>query len=389
MKIFTVVLLSFVLVFNAIADEAPAENDAAEEYDIIEAIGLLRKNSVVLEVGDMKAQWSEVHPMFAKLLKDLGNKRVEESKAVERIRSVFQSIATRGILLQEANAMKIEVTDEDRKAFEEDLEKNLEGNDRGMTKEKFIASFAKDKSTMVRLTYEDALKLMKLDKVKFGDLTVPDVEVDMYIRYRKAMNEVINQRNAETRKLFATLKDEKGIDDDEGFMELARKYSEGRESDNGGILNYDFTREDLADINDLKEFTWNVGETTPMFETATDFRIMRMMAVVPQDDKNAPEKYRVAQILHGKIPIQQVDDREALREEMLPKKKKQAIDDYVKSLEKKYKVNSRLFPKGLWDDSPAKPAREPDVVKLDGKNAENGRKAVEQDKKTEKSEIKE
>ncbi len=373
--------------------EAPQgkKADAAQEeqFDLLEAIGLLRGNSVVLEVGDKKLTWRDAHPSLSRILK-ANQKENDAATAEKRIRDVFQAITSRGLLLCEAEAMNVTVSDEERKAFEADLEKNLEGNDRGMTKEKFIASFNKNGSNMANLSYDDVLRLMKLDKIKFGNITISDKELAFYIRYRKAVNELYKQKNDETKKAFSTLLDMPGINTDEGFQKIAREYSEGMESENGGILNYDFTREDLAEVNDLKSFDWKVGETTPVLETENDLRIMRILSVLPKQKEGDPEKFRVAQILHGKIPLMDVDNKEAITAEMLTKKKKKAIDDFVQELQAKYKVASRLFPDGIWlkEEEQKTPKRQTEVVELNNqasRNAENGEKQPPTQKKDEKS----
>ena len=351
------------------ADEAkPAENAAqekkteavqaeADKFDLLEAIGLLRSNSVVLEVGDKKLAWLDVYPFISPVLRN-NQKESDRSRTEKIIHDFFQSVAARGLLLSEAESMGITVNDEERKEFEADLEKNLEGNDRGMTKEKFIASFNKKGSNMASLSFDDVLKLIKLDKIKFGDVAISDHELALYIRYLQAMNDAIKQKNDETKKHFASLLNIPDINTDDGFMNVAREYSEGRESDNGGVLDYDFTREDLAEINDLKSFDWKVGETTPVFETENDLRIMRILAAIPPEKKGEPEKYRVAQILHGKIALMDVKNKDAIRAEMLSKKKKKAIDDFVVALQSKFKVSSCLFPNGIWESEEQKQSTE-------------------------------
>ena len=364
------------------AKVAPAE-EKDDSFDLFEAIGLLNGNSIVLEVGDKKVAWRDVHPMVSRILK--ANKKESDRPTTEkRIHEFFQSMASRGLLLNEAEAMNITVTDEERKAFEEDLERNLAGNDRGMTKEKYIASFNKNGSNMANLSFDDVLKLIKLDKIKFGNVAITDLELAAYIRYRNAMNEAIKQKNAETRKAFESLMTMEGINTDDGFMKLARAYSEGRESENGGVLNYDFTRADLAEINDLKSFDWKVGETTPVLETEYDLRIMRILAAIPPEKDGEPEKYRVAQILHGKIALMDNSNKEALKAEMLTKKKKKAIDDFVLALQNKYKVTSRLFPDGLWpQEEPQKNnKRMPERVNLN--DALKEKTAKDTEKKAEK-----
>jgi hypothetical protein len=77
-------------------------------------------------------------------------------------------------------------------------------------------------------------------------------------------------------------------------------------------------------------------------------------------------------------------DKEALKAEMLTKKKKKAIDDFVIALQSKYKVTSRLFPDGLWpkEEPQNKIKKMPEKVNLNEALKEKASKDTE--KKAEK-----
>ena len=79
----------------------------------------------------------------------------------------------------------------------------------------------------------------------------------------------------------------------------AKEVSEGTESARGGELDYDFDRDELAQALELPSFDWKVGETTPLLESSSSYRIMRVLRELPAEKEGIKPKIRVAQILIG------------------------------------------------------------------------------------------
>lgn len=329
------------------AKKTPKKAPQETSVDLSAAFMFMQPDTVVLSAGDLKLTWKEFKPTAMRLMPK-GKAQVDNNTLARQIRLLFQNMATRGLLLQEARSMNIEVSEEEKISYEAELEKSLKGNSQGLTKEKYIRSMNKKSSTLQKLSYPDTLKLIKLDKIKFDKIELKQDELDFYLSYMKTVNQSLAAKNDNMRKNIQSLFKDPTINTDKGFAELAKEFSEGTEATWGGELQMDFTRQELADVNEMKSFDYKVGETTPLIETSTAFRIMRVLRTVPQEDNNAPEKIRVAQMLFTKLQMEDLSKLDEIKLELTAKKKKQAIQDFAIELTKKYPVSSPLFPEGLW-----------------------------------------
>lgn len=353
--------------------ESPAKEEEKDIIPLSERIALLTPSTTALQIGEEKLAWRELQPMLAHSIRRFA--KTKDAKELEKnTRKQLQNIAKRGVLYLEAKALNIEITEEERKAFEADLEANLQNNTQGMTKEKYIANFPAESKNILKLSFADNLKIIKLDQIKFSGLKITDKELELYIKYLQAVNEGIKTHNDKRKLSIEALRKDATIETAEGFEALAREYSEGKESDWGGEVKYDFTRKELAEVNEIDSFDWKEGETTPVLETETAFRIMRVLSVTPGKD-GEPETLRVAQILCGKIAKEDISDKAKLKSYMLSKKKEDAINKYTAELMKKYPVSSILFPDGLWETPKA---QQPAPAKQEEKPAEQAPKAAEE-----------
>jgi hypothetical protein len=202
-------------------------------------------------------------------------------------------------------------------------------------------------SRLVKLSFDDTLLVIKLDKEKFKDLELTEQEKAVCRQYLNTINNNVNKQNEQHRLSLTKLADDPEIKTDDGFAKNAKDISEGTESARGGELDYDFERDELAKALELPAFDWKVGETTPMLESSSCYRIMRVLREVPPEKEGDKPKIRVAQILIGKLATQPTDD-ETLRVKFLPNKKKNMLAAYAQELSKKYPVTTVFFPNGLW-----------------------------------------
>jgi len=327
--------------------KAPKKDDDVPDYATMMAF--LKPSTVVLKVGELSLTWKEISPNLRSLAsKQKDGKKMDPKKLAGELRRRVQRMAKVGLFLQEARARKIEVSKEERERYLSDMVAKLKQSGKNITKENYLGKFKKTgESTMAQLTLDDTLRMVKLEEQLFGDVDLTEQEYGAYINYLKAVNESINKENKKRKAQVQTLLDDPLIKTDEGFATLAKEYSEGKESSKGGELDYDFTREELAEVNDLKSFDWQVGDVTPVLETEFSFRIMRVLRVsVPAKD-GQPEKYRMAQLLFAKLANED-GSREGVKAKVLPLKKKKLLDDYAMELTTKYPVTCVLFPEGLW-----------------------------------------
>lgn len=335
-----------------------AAKPAEEQNDIplSTVLMMMKPGTVVLNAGKLKATWKDIYPFVKRYLvkenKIAGkesNPEEEETLLRANLRMRFQEIAQRAILLQEAEEAGIAVTDEERAAYEKELEEGLAGNNEGLTKDDVIAAIKSNAGGYLYPSYDETLKIQKFTKEKFKNLSVTKEEIQTYIMYKGAVNRALAKNNDNTREGINSLLQRPEINTDEGFAALAKEFSDGVEASWGGELKVDFTREELADINSIKSFTWNEGENTPVIETETAFRIMRVLKVNPPQGDQKEETLHVAQILNAKIAVENLEDKETIRKMLTTKKFKRTLDAFVQSQKEKYKLSSILFPEGIWE----------------------------------------
>ena len=315
--------------------------------DITSMMMFLKPESVVMKVGDMDVKWSEIQPWIRlqQQKAQRNNQTLDSKDLLKTLRAYLIQLASRGLFLQEAKSLGLTVTEENKKDFEHELEQILKL--RKQDKAEYMRRFDVPVSRLVKLSFDDTLLVIKLDKEKFKDLELTEQEKAVCRQYLSTINNNVKKQNEQHRSSLAKLADDPEIKTDDGFAKNAKEISEGTESARGGELDYDFERDELAKALELPAFDWKVGETTPMLESSSCYRIMRVLREVPPEKEGDKPKIRVAQILIGKLATQPTDD-EALRVKFLPNKKKNMLAAYAQELSKKYPVTTVFFPNGLW-----------------------------------------
>ncbi|MGI5924387.1 MAG: peptidylprolyl isomerase [Lentisphaeria bacterium] len=331
-------------------DQAVAASAAAEirpePVDLATMMAFMRPNTVVLTVGDMTLQWQEIKPLVTQLLH--GQRPESPEIASETLRILMQRAATRGLYLHEANARNIQVSEKQKQHNDELLDKALRTGDHGISKDDFKKDFATEKSSLLSLTEDDAQRVVTLGNQMLAEITVSEEEITQHMMVSKAMLESFKKQNEGIKKFISGLLADPQSQSDSGFARLAREHSEGTEASRGGVLNYDFTRKELAEVNYLDHFDLQPGQTSGIMETPTAFRVMRVLAELPTEQEDTPKKLRMAQWLFRKLPEEKEQNREQIREKILLAKQKNAISDIAKKLQKKYPVTCIFFPEGLW-----------------------------------------
>ena len=358
------------IAFQLIAQEAPVNPPAApaeppaavakpqppppppvppeeQDVDLTSMMMFLKPDSVVMKVGTMDVKWSEVQPWirFQQQKAQRNNQTLDTKELLKNLRLHLIQLASRGLFLQEAKALGLTVTEENKKDFEHELEQILKL--RKQDKDEYMRRFDVTVSRLSRMSLDDTLLVIKLDKEKFKDLALTDQEKAVCRQYLNTINNNVKRQNELHQQALAKLAEDPEVKTDEGFAKNAKEVSEGTESARGGELDYDFDRDELAQALELQSFDWKVGETTPLLESSSSYRIMRVLRELPVEKEGDKPKIRVAQILIGKLATQPTDD-EALRVKFLPNKKKNMLAAYAQELSKKYPVTTVFFPNGLW-----------------------------------------
>ncbi|MCR5382367.1 MAG: peptidylprolyl isomerase [Lentisphaeria bacterium] len=318
-----------------------------QDVDLTSMMMFLKPDSVVMKVGAMDVKWSEVQPWirFQQQKAQRNNQTLDAKDLLKALRLHLIQLASRGLFLQEAKALGLTVTEENRKDYEHELEQILKL--RKQDKEEYMRRFDVPVSRLSRMSLDDTLFVIKLDKEKFKDLALTEQEKAVCRQYLNTINNNVKKQNEQRHQALAKLAEDPEVKTDEGFAKNAKEVSEGTESARGGELDYDFDRDELAQALELPSFDWKVGETTPLLESSSSYRIMRVLRELPVEKEGDKPKIRVAQILIGKLATQPTDD-ESLRVKFLPNKKKNLLAAYAQELSKKYPVTTIFFPNGLW-----------------------------------------
>jgi len=318
-----------------------------QDVDLTSMMMFLKPDSVVMKVGAMDVKWSEVQPWirFQQQKAQRNNQTLDAKDLLKNLRLHLIQLASRGLFLQEAKALGLTVTEENRKDYEHELEQILKL--RKQDKEEYMRRFDVPVSRLSRMSLDDTLLVIKLDKEKFKDLALTEQEKAVCRQYLNTINNNVKKQNEQRHQALAKLAEDPEVKTDEGFAKNAKEVSEGTESVRGGELDYDFDRDELAQALELPSFDWKVGETTPLLESSSSYRIMRVLRELPVEKEGDKPKIRVAQILIGKLATQPTDD-ETLRVKFLPNKKKNLLAAYAQELSKKYPVTTIFFPNGLW-----------------------------------------
>lgn len=328
-----------------LAAPAPASD---KQPDLAMMMAFMKPDTIVMRVGTMTLSWQELQPLTKQFTQPNSNAPANDSTAV--LRSLLQRMALRGLYLQEAIALDIRVSDEQRKANDELLEQGLRDNAKGITKDDIKKSFSTDHSTLTKLTENDAQRVVTYGNQFLAEITVSDDDITRQLMATKAVREALAKQNDVTRTQILELLKNPDSQTDEGFARLAKEHSEGIEAKNGGVMNYDFLPSELAKVNQLEHFDLKPGQTSGLLETPTAFRIMRVLSAVPPKNEGDPERFRVAQWLFRKLPEDDGTSREQIRAELLLAKQKLAVAEIGKTLQKKYPVTCIFFPDGLWPE---------------------------------------
>ncbi|MBR4675234.1 MAG: peptidylprolyl isomerase [Victivallales bacterium] len=322
------------------------------EADLKNTIEKLQPDSIVLEIDGKTASWRELYPHIQPLVESLNtSESANKTSTGDAIRTIMQKLVARRMFVMEAKKLELIPDTEARKKIESDIETNLKADKQSKYKSlsQYMASFEMVSPNLLNVSFDELINVMYLSEKLFENIQLTDEEIDLYIRYKKAVKQGIDGLNVERREAMQKLAQDPDLQTNEGFKKLAKEYSEGVEAEWGGELKYDFTREELAEVNEIKEFNWKVGDVTPMLETSSAYRIMKVLRSIPPETADAPEKLRVAQILCGKLgETENLKDKEAIREKLTPLKQKAAIDEYIYKMSLDYAVKTPLFPEGLW-----------------------------------------
>ncbi len=338
---------------TAQATETVAAEDAPEMTPA--GMALLKSGDVAFAIDDFEVTWQELYTFL--LQNGLKISRItlegertptptdagEGAKLMlppdeERAMKLTGRLIRNLVLLDEAHRQGKDATDEDIAEYT----KRLAGTYPGDINE-YLRRFPEKTDDKLTMTRRAMFTLAKFTDSLLDGLEVPEEAIDLEINKLKSENKIYTDMTAQARMTFQELSLDPRINTDEGFAEMAREYSEGREANNGGVINQLATREQIAEANDGQPFATPVGQTSPMIETETAFRYIRVLAGVPGQD-GQPERLRIAQILYPKLYIRPLPSRDDVKEQLKYKLSESNINFITEQMLAQRTFRCPLFP---------------------------------------------
>ena len=164
LRILVIFLLSFCMFLNGLQGAETQKDDTSDEMDFPERMMMMKSTTVALRVGKENVLWGSIYPTIKRLLaqKTAAESEVNNNVAETKVRSYLQQLAQRTMFLQEARELKLEVTEEERKAYEHELEGLMKSRSR--TIEDYKKALGNEPSTPAHVNYEDTPRRMSRER---------------------------------------------------------------------------------------------------------------------------------------------------------------------------------------------------------------------------------
>lgn len=323
---------------GASATESPKEPvPSAEPESSEETMARLSPGDTAISVDGVPVTWAQIQRAVDWPRGDKGVSEAHTAKA----RAFVQKFVQRSLLLTEARRRGLSVSEEEKAAHLARLAESLKAS--GRTVEDYLKQFPEKPSSPLEISLADTLRVVKLGAELTKGVEVTDAEVSQAESQLAGIRKGLLDLNARTRQSLEQIAKLPEVATDEGFATLARKHSEGREAPKGGVVE-PLTRQEIAAADGGQPFSLAAGETSPVIETATSFRIIRVLRVLPAEKEGGDERLEIAQILVRKHPVPGTMNREELRREVKRQKEQELIKAHVAELAKAARISCPLFP---------------------------------------------
>ena len=274
------------------------------------ALRLLGQEITVKEVLEYfrMSQSSRKHPVVS-AQRNGDALSTREQKALQKL---LQGAIQRKVLLQEARKAGMVPTAEDRHR----LALRWSATNPGQTLDDYLARFPESPENPLQISRKDALLLLKYLEAKLAEVEIPEKLWQDTLQQRRKLQEVFDQEMAKKLEEFKAIAEMDGFHTDEGFCLLARNFSEGTESAQGGVFSTPMTRQEIEDCNWGQPFTLKKGESSALIETPTSYRYIRVLEEYPPQQAGGEETLKVAQILLPKRQLEGIPTEEQLQQRL-------------------------------------------------------------------------
>lgn len=267
-----------------------------------------------------------------------------------RVRNYIDSLIRRVITLHEARQQNMVLTTTERADYYMKYKKELEYAKVKEPFQEFIKKFPRETVSLFDPCFDDLLLIAKFNEVLVADVTATDAEIEEKMNRNNSGMLAVKKFNEQMRADMNALAANPAIKTDEGFAKLAREHSEGTEAKNGGMMGV-FPRSVIASACGVEEFNYQAGETTPLLETQSAFRFVRVHEVIPPEKEGEDDKLRISQILKAHFPEQKKMTMQQARTAVLRERHIETIKNFGKRQLPDSKFACPLFPKGVLSPS--------------------------------------
>ncbi|MGN0866884.1 MAG: hypothetical protein ACI4SG_04320 [Oligosphaeraceae bacterium] len=322
-------------------------------------MAILSGRDVALRLFDQEYTYSEILDYFQRLQNAaVRNKNrssqgdlpfEENTRQQKQCLQLLRGIIQQKVLLQEAREKCEPPTEADRHR----LSLRWTETNPGKTLDDYLARFSESPVSSLQISRTDALLLLKYLDSHLADVQVPPEMVEDGKKRLQDLRNFFQQEMAKRLEEFKAIAKMDGFQTDEGFCLLAKNFSEGAESVQGGVFSTPMTRQEITDCNWGQPFTLVKGQSSGLIETPTSYRYIRVLEEYPPQQAGGEETLKVAQILLAKREPEGIPTEEELVKKMQKSFQEKWTLQHIAPILRSDAFDCPLFPLILEDWLPA------------------------------------
>ena len=332
-------------------DSVLVENDPEARVNAATGMAEMKATSLAFQLDDLAVTWGELQDFFGLNGAISGRGLTQEAPAEFLLNGLDESqqrhakkalmVLLRSLVLREkARQAGAVVTEEERKSFEERWSKTHK--DRSFAA--YLSQFPEKSRHRLQLSREDMYLLLKYTDKLLENVEIPADVMAAQKQKSRQMYSAFAVQEAQRKKDFEQLANRPEINTDEGFAALAKEFSEGVDADNGGVLKELLTRKELSEMNFDQPFMTPLGETSPLIETPTGIRFIRVLEVIAPEQTGGEERLKIAQIFLPKYELEGVPTEEEVEIMVTNYFKEMALSEKLEEFLEQSHFECPLFP---------------------------------------------